>query len=205
MSNLTKLPVQVKSVHLFNHRLDSFYPVIGGVSDKEVQRKINHTILRTVYALMKEQGYFENETTTITASYEIKNNQRGILSLSLINYAFSGGAHGLTLIRSLTFNTETGKLYRLKDLFKPDADYVARLSMLVEEQIRERDIPLLGEFSGIRPDQDFYIADKSLVLYFQLYEITPYVYGFPYFPISVYDIQDIIDEKGPLGQMLGSF
>jgi len=195
----------VKTVHLVNHRLDSFYPVISGLPNKEVQKRINNIILRTVYALMQEQGYFENEATTVTASYEIKNNQRGILSLSLINYAFAGGAHGLTLIRSLTFNTETGKLYQLKDLFKPDSDYVRRLSALVEVQIRERDIPVLGEFTGIRPDQDYYIADKALVLYFQLYELTPYAYGFPYFPISVYDIQDIIDEEGPLGKMMGSF
>ncbi|HHT62112.1 MAG: DUF3298 and DUF4163 domain-containing protein [Bacillota bacterium] len=205
MNNLTKLPVQIKTVHLINHRLDSFYPIIGGISDKEVQRKINKTIIRTVYALMQEQGYFDNDSTTVTASYEIKNNQGGILSLSLINYAFSGGAHGLTLIRSLTFNTETGTLYSLKDLFKPDADYVARLSELVRGQIRERNIPLLVDFTQIRPDQDFYIADKSLVLYFQLYELSAYAYGFPYFPISVYEIQDIIDEDGPLGKMLGSF
>lgn len=205
MNNLTKLPVQVKTIHLINHRLDSFYPVIRGISDKEVQKRINDTILKTVYALMRDQGYFEDENTTITASYEIKNNQRGILSLSLINYAFSGGAHGLTLIRSLTFDIETGKLYSLQDLFKPNADYVGRLSEIVREQIRIRDIPVFEEFTEIRPDQDFYIADKSLVLYFPLYEITPYAYGFPYFPISVYDIQDIIDETGPLGMMLGSF
>ena len=72
MNNLTKLPVQIKTVHLINHRLDSFYPIIGGISDKEVQRKINKTIIRTVYALMQEQGYFDNDSTTVTASYEIK-------------------------------------------------------------------------------------------------------------------------------------
>jgi len=205
MSNLTKLPVQVKTVHMINHRLDSFFPVIRGISDKEVQKKINDTILKTVYDLMREQGYFENENTTITASYEIKTNERGILSLSFINYAFSGGAHGLTIIRSLTFNIESGRLYELKDLFKPGASYVERLSEIVQKQIVARDIPILDEFTGIKPDQDFYIADKALVLYFQLYELTPYAYGFPYFPISVYDIQDIIDEEGPLGMMLGSF
>ena len=45
------------------------------------------------------------------------------------------------------------------------------------------------------------MADKALVIYFQLYDITPYVFGFPMFPISVYEIQDIIDENGPLGRM----
>ncbi|MGI6066429.1 MAG: RsiV family protein, partial [Bacillota bacterium] len=98
-----------------------------------------------------------------------------------------------------------GRLYQLQDLFKPGADYVARLSEIIGIQIERRNIPILGEFTGIRPDQDFYIADKALVIYFQLYEITPYAYGFPYFPISVYEIQDIIDEEGPLGKMMGSF
>jgi hypothetical protein len=35
-----------------------------------------------------------------------------------------------------------------------------------------------------------------------LYEIAAYVYGILYFPISVYEIQDIITEDGPLGKML---
>ncbi|WP_342669952.1 hypothetical protein [Pseudobacillus wudalianchiensis] len=38
-------------------------------------------------------------------------------------------------------------------------------------------------------------------MYFQLYEITPYVFGFPMFLISVYNLQDIIDENGLLGRM----
>lgn len=205
MTNLTKLPVQVKTVHLVNPRLDSFYPIIWGIADTKVQKKINDTILKMMYTLMREQGYFQEGKTTVTASYELKSNERGILSLSLINYAFSGGAHGLTIIKSLTFSVETGKLYQLIDLFKPNADYIKRLSELVKEQIIERNVSVLGEFTGIRPDQDYYIADKSLVIYFQLYEITPYAYGFPYFPISVYALQDILDEAGPLDAMLGSF
>jgi len=155
-----------------------------------------------VNSLLQQQGYYQNPQTTVTALYELKNNQRRILSLSLINYAFSGGAHGLTIIKSPTFNVETGKVYELKELFKPGADYVKRLSEIIKVRIKERDIPLLVDFKSIRPDQDYYIADKCLVIYFQLYEITPYVYGFPYFPISVYEIQDIIDENGPLGVMM---
>jgi hypothetical protein len=58
-------------------------------------------------------------------------------------------------------------------------------------------------FKGISPEQDYYIADKALVLFFQLYELTAYAYGFPYFPISIYDLQTIIDEQGPLGKMFG--
>ncbi|MFB4475682.1 RsiV family protein, partial [Oceanobacillus caeni] len=62
----------------------------------------------------------------------------------------------------------------------------------------------ITEFTKIEPNQYFYIADKTLVIYFQLYELAPYAFGFPMFPISVYDIQDIIDEEGPLGRMAAS-
>jgi hypothetical protein len=107
----------------------------------------------------------------------------------------------MTIIKGLTFDTKNGDAYELEDLFKPESDYVKVLSDIVAQQIKDRGIELLGEFTGIRPDQDFYIADKSLVLFFQLYEITPYYMGLQYFPISVYQIQDIIDQEGPLGIM----
>ena len=122
--------------------------------------------------------------------------------MSLSNYVYHyHAAHGMTVIKSLTFDLQKGKQAALKDLFKPGSDYVKRISDLIAVQIKERDIPLLVDFTAIKPDQDFYIADKALVVYFQLYEITPYAYGFPMFPISVYDLQDIIDENGPLGRM----
>ncbi|MNR08235.1 Peptidoglycan-N-acetylmuramic acid deacetylase PdaC [compost metagenome] len=158
--------------------------------------------MNAVNKQLHDQGYHQNPMTDITAYYEIKTNQRRVLSLSLINYAFSGGAHGMTIQNSLTFNTQTGKSYTLSELFKPDSDYVARISEIVAAEIKRREIPLLVEFKGIRPDQDFYIADKSLVVYFQLYELAAYVYGFLYFPISIYTLQDIIVEDGPLGKML---
>ena len=201
--NTTKLPVIVRTGSIKKPRLDVNYPIVDGMENKAVQKRINKIIQRTVDKLVRDQGFFENPQTDITASYEIKNNQRGILSLSIINYAFAGGAHGMTIIKSLTIDVETGKVYELKDLFKPNSNYVKRLSDIIKRQIKERDIMTLEEFKQIRPDQDFYIADKSLVIYFQLYELTAYAYGFPYFPISVYEIEDILKEGGPMQVMMG--
>lgn len=163
---------------------------------------MNTAIVYAVNKLLHEQGYPQNPLADVTAYYELKTNERNVLSLTLWNYTFAGGAHGLTVQKGLTFNTETGKAYALKDLFKPGSDYVAKLSAIIKAELKTRDIPLLVEFNSIKPDQDFYIADKSLVIYFQVYELAAYVYGFLYFPISVYAIQDIIDEDGPLGKML---
>lgn len=200
--NGTELPVNIRTYRINQPRLDVVYPVITDLPNPQIQQYINDTILREVYNLLYQQQYPQNPRTESTAYYEIKTNERGILSLSLINYAFSGGAHGLTLQKSLTFNVQTGKLYALQDLFKPGSDYVKILSAIAEQQIKTREIPLLNEFKGIQANQDYYIADKALVIYFQVYELTAYVYGFTYFPISVYEIQSIIDEEGPLGKMI---
>ncbi|WP_082174493.1 DUF3298 and DUF4163 domain-containing protein [Bacillus sp. FJAT-27231] len=183
-----------------------FYPQLFRMQNQEVERAINRAIRERNQQLINEQiGNMPSSVEEMIGYYEIKNNQREVLSLSLINYAYHyHAAHGMTYIKSLTFDLRTGRLYQLKDLFKPRSDYVKRLSVLIDEQIKQRNIQLLDGFTAIRPDQDFYIADKTLVIYFQLYEITPYVVGFPMFPISVFDLEDIVDENGPLGRMAAS-
>lgn len=203
--NIIQNPVQIITQKLMSSdpNLVVHYPVVVGMINTVAQQRINHRILTLVNKLIIEQGYYQSPNTTIQGWYEIKTNQRGILSLSISNYAYPyQAAHGLTIIKSLTFNINTGKTYELKDLFKPDSNYVEVLSEMIAVQIREREIPLLEDFKGISPEQDFYIADKCLVIYFQLYEITPYVYGFPYFPISAYEIQGILRENGPLDKMI---
>jgi len=185
------------------------YPFATGFKTLNIQNIINSRIIKTVNELiyeqtgkLLEQGY-KSPQMTVQGWYEIKTNEKGVLSLSIGNYTIAyPAAHGLTIIKSLTFDISTGKEYRLEELFKPGSDYVGTLSKIIERQIKEREIPILGEFKGIRPNQDYYIADKALVIYFQLYEITPYAFGFPMFPISVYEIQDIIREGSPLAAML---
>lgn len=178
------------------------YPLVKDLESPAAQHRINRSIVTLVDMLMKEQGYYKKQKTEMLGWFEIKNNQRGILSLTIGNYAFTyPSAHGLTIVKGLTFDVNSGDSIELEDLFKPGTDYVKVLSDIVEQQIKDREIQLLDEFKGIKPDQDFYIADKSLVLFFQLYEITPYYMGLQYFPISVYQLQAIIVEDGPLGIM----
>lgn len=197
-------PVGIKTVKISSGpKKTVFYPKVIGMQNQQLQSNMNQKIVEQTQQLINKQ--VANMPTTVEemlGSFEIKNNQRQVLSLSLTNYTYHyHAAHGMTYIKSLTFDLEKGKKCELKDLFKPGSDYVKRLSRLIDMQIKHRKIQLLNGFTVIRPDQDFYIADKALVIYFQLYEITPYVYGFPMFPISVFDIEDIIDENGPLGRM----
>ncbi|WP_100405852.1 DUF3298 and DUF4163 domain-containing protein [Bacillus solitudinis] len=201
---LNTLPVNIKTVEVSGGPDKKiYYPQVTGMQNQEFEKSMNEAIASQTQQLINQQvGNMPTSVEEMIGLYEIKNNQRQVLSLSLSNYTYHyHAAHGMTYIKSLTFDLKKEKLCELKELFKPGSDYVKRLSTLIDLQIQKRNIQLLDSFTGIKPNQDFYIADKVLVIYFQLYELTPYVFGFPMFPISVYDIVDIIDENGPLGRM----
>ncbi len=177
-------------------------PYITGGTTPAAVEAMNNAIASANQELLRAQGYPGPDVQEMDGTFEIKTNERGVLSLSLLNYAYTGGAHGNTLQKSLTFDADTGRSYTLGQLFKPGSNYEARLNTIIQAQIKARQLPLLGDYPGITPDQDFYIADKALVIYFPLYAIVPYAWGFPYFPISVFEIQDIIDEEGPMGVLM---
>jgi hypothetical protein len=199
------LPVSIVTKRLphATPKVKVYYPVVVHLQNVNVQSSINHAIVTTLNEILVELGFHDANLQELLAYYELKTNQRGLLSLNLIVYSFTGGAHGMTIIKSLTFDTKTGKKYELKELFKTGSDYEKKLSDIISKRIKDWDIQLLDPpFKGIRSDQDFYIADTTLVIYFQLYEITPYVWGFPYFPIPILDLADIIKPDGPLDRMM---
>ncbi|RTR33875.1 DUF3298 domain-containing protein [Robertmurraya yapensis] len=198
-------PVDIRTLHIANGPdIQVYYPQVQSLKNPRLERFMNQQIVAQTQKLIDLQVGTPPTTPIVEmlGTFEIKNNQRDVLSLSFSNYAYHNmAAHGMTYIKSLTYDLQKGTIVQLKDLFKPGSDYVSRISVLIQKQIEQRQISLLEPFSTIKPDQDFYIADKSLVIYFQLYDLTPYVFGFPMFPISVYDLQDIIDENGPLGRL----
>ncbi|MDT3416280.1 hypothetical protein QO009_002148 [Brevibacillus aydinogluensis] len=200
---MNQLPTTVLTRTISRPNVTIYYPQVAGLANRQAEQNINQTLSRYVQDLINQQ--YESQvpgTTEMQGSYEIKNNQRGIFSVTLNNYAYTPPmAHGMTYMMSLTADVQTGQVFSLRDLFKPGSDYVKVLSDNIKTQIANRHIPTLEPFKAIRPDQDFYVADKALVIYFQLYEITPYYVGFPMFPISVFDLEPIISETGPLSIM----
>ncbi|WP_028610698.1 DUF3298 and DUF4163 domain-containing protein [Paenibacillus harenae] len=195
-------PVIVQTAKSAFPKAELFIPYVNGGPNAAADKRINQKIRENVQHLVHSQGSLEDPRAEMLGHFEQKTNEKDYLSLSLFNYAYTGGAHGITLQHSLTFKQSTGQDYSLAQLFKPGSDYVLRISAIVSAQIKARSIDTLEPFTAIRSDQDYYVADRSLVIYFQLYELAPYVFGFAYFPIPVYELQDIVNEEGPLGPML---
>jgi hypothetical protein len=193
-------PVLVRTYSYLYNKVKVYYPQIEGQISPSVQHSVNQQIIQQNFDLMQMQN--PSPQTEMLGEFAVKTNEKNILSIGFSNYAYTPqAAHGMTYIKSLTWDLSSGKTYSLKELFKPGGNYVEILNRHIRAQINRLQITLLEPFKSIRPDQDFYIADKALVIYFQLYEITPYVFGFPMFPISLFDLQNIIDENGPLARL----
>ncbi len=178
------------------------YPEITGLKDPKVQEGLNARFKEL--AMAAKAGGLENEKTmgedaatrhiklSTFFNYRVKYNQKGLLSVVFDSYEYSGGAHGMTVRSSYLFDLETGKEYQLKDLFKDNTDYVAKLSEEIKKQLADKKEMLLTPFEAIGEDQDFYIGSSGLTVYFQLYEYFPYAYGIPEFKIDFSALEDVL-------------
>ncbi|HHY11904.1 MAG TPA: DUF3298 domain-containing protein [Firmicutes bacterium] len=133
----------------------------------------------------------------VIAGYRMMSNESGIVSILLSDYSYTGGAHGMTVRTGVTVNAETGRVYEFKDLFKAGSGYVDIINDEIKRQIEQRGMTelLLSPFETIGPDPNFYIKDDDLVVFFDLYEYTPYAFGFPEFKIPFALLGNVFSDK----------
>ena len=178
------------------------YPQISGHPDKSVEEKINKK-LKEIFigdktgSKKEEEKYIED----ISAGYEVGNIEN-LLSITKNEYAyFFGAAHGMPFMEAYYININTGKFYKLGELFKKNSKYVEKLNVIVKELIKEKrkepdPIFFYEPFGGISSEEGFIIGEDKIQLFFQPYEIAPYSEGFPIFDIPYSKINNIIDKEG---------
>lgn len=204
MMEFRNLSAQISKKVMIKPRLQIRYPQLTGLPNRKAQHEINDRILKLVYQMIRDQGYVEDQNKEMTGIYEVMLNENGLISIVFQNYAYAkGAAHGITLQKSLTMDLWDGEDYDFDDLFRDGSGYKAHIDAILKRQIEENDMPILEgkSFKGVGPDQDYYLTPSELVVYFQLYEYTPYAYGFPTFPIPYTEIADIADPEGPIGKL----
>ncbi len=187
-------------------KLSLQYPELTGLENSQVEKLLNSKFAglakeagdRGLQAgkMMIEEQLARGMKAEAFYDYRVKYNHEGIISIVFLDYIYSGGAHGLTVQSSYTIDLKTGTIYELKDVFKAGTDYVSIISSEVKKQMGEREMTgYLPPFEAIRPDQDFFLSNNSLVVYFQAYEYTPYAAGIPEFEIDFHQLIDNNFEK----------
>ncbi|HYH04119.1 MAG TPA: DUF3298 domain-containing protein [Bacillota bacterium] len=179
-------------------QMGTTYPRVTNLP-KSVRNKVNDLIREAAFSAIPD---YDPGTPVIEAwsSYKTPLNQKGILSLRFEDYFFPEmAAHGVTGVSSITINLHTGYAYRFYELFRRGSNYQAVINAIIQEQIIDRQIPLLKPFEGVRPNEQFYLTPDSLVIYYQPYVYTPGAFGVLEFTIPYQQIAEIIDPRGPIG------
>ncbi|MFC5452219.1 PdaC/SigV domain-containing protein [Paenibacillus aestuarii] len=173
------------------------YPQIEGWANAEASAKINEFLKAEVAKyqaaandLLKEtKSYVTPDMPELRFSFDVNYtvtyNQQNKLSLHFDTYQYTGGAHGMYDMASHTFDLSTGEELTLKQAALNDPNYKSIINDEIQKQIKERDYTLLTPFVTINDDQRFYLKDNDIVVYFSLYEYTPYALGIPEFHIPV--------------------
>lgn len=185
-----------------NVEVDLQYPQIEGLKNLEVQKQINGILKNHVEDFKLVTKDFENEVKELrkegfehnygaVVNYEVMYNKNGLLSVVFTDYTYTGGAHGMYGDISYTFDLTTGETYHLEDLFNVGFDYKNIINEIVKEQFNSMDY-ILEEFKSISENQPYYLSNNGIVVYFTLYEYTPYAAGIPRFTIPYEQIASSI-------------
>ena len=171
-------------------------PQINGISNKKQEDIVNDKVIKWTENWINEvkqiaDEYFKDKPSPLMpyqlyARYKVTNNS-DIISFYIDYYQFSGGAHGITNRIAYNIEKSSGNEMQLKDIFKDNYNYKDIINKEISRQIsKDPDRYFTGKdgFNGIGDNQNFYIKNNKVVIYFGLYEIAPYAAGISEFIIS---------------------
>ena len=185
-------------------------PRLTGLEDETIQNEINAVF--SDYARYAQSDVAPYETNSqqehgegyavapyaIDVSFEVQYLKGGLLSITLADYRYLGGAHGETTLIALTFNLKTGDQLSLGDLMRDSSDYEGLINAIIRDEIDRRvtdgQVYELTPFEDIGNTSQWFLTDESLVLYFQQYEYFPYAAGIQNFEVSYQQLEGYLND-----------
>lgn len=173
------------------------YPVIENKDNNEYIAKINDEY--KAYAekfiadaqtnvedaqLLSEQMGKDFRPFEYNLSYDVHTDKNGILSVTNYEYYDLGGAHPNTERSSKTFDLKIAKEMVLSDVVKGDADEIHTMVYDVFVQYFELNNLDFSAEAASELDKEcdnvkFYVTDNTIVLYFDVYQVSSYAAGYP--------------------------
>lgn len=194
--------VLVEAKELVQPRLKLTYPDVSIPGNRRAQKSINRDIHHVLTQMLRADQYQNAKEKEFWGGYEVKGNENQVLSLVFeLYYYATGAAHGMVTYKSRTYDTRSGHAYTLVELFLKGSDWKNRLNKEIKRQFKKQDIPQTTPFKTVTETTDYFVTPQDLVIYFQLYEYTPYAYGIPEFAIPIASLQDIANPTGSLARL----
>jgi len=159
----------------------------------------------SLYETMPDAGSLN---WTLLKFMHILYNDNNLLTYYLLNYAYTGGAHGLETHDYTIVSIETGKTLLLNDFFIPG--FETQLTKLLTQKLKvmvgiksSEKLSDNGFFvDDIIPNTNFYITSNGIGFVYNHYEIAPYVNGPTDIFLPFNEINNILLEEGPASLFL---
>lgn len=124
-------------------------------------------------------------------NFTVTYNQHCLVSLYFDQYEYAGGAHGLTVRYSDTWNLEKSKRHEMGDFFPHKNNYREYVLQVIDKQIEYRianeGAMFFDDYEKLKKENfkanNYYLTKEGLVIFFQHYDIAPYAAGLPTFTI----------------------
>lgn len=175
-----------------------YYPQVQGMDNKDVEKEVNSRLKEL--SQVKDIDSDAKLDYNYTGDFLIEFFGKSLVVLEINDYEYHfGAAHGMPTKDYPHINLINGRFYELKDLFKPNSDYVKVISDIIGDQIKNDDkysYLFPDAYKGIVANQPFYVDENNLYIYFAPYEIAPFAAGFPTFKVPFIEIMNIIDTQG---------
>ncbi|MBE6059254.1 MAG: DUF4163 domain-containing protein [Clostridium sulfidigenes] len=178
-------------------------PIVKIAKNKEAEGIINNKISKRINDFeeyitklsIRDNEYnikvgLEPKPYVINVNNNVTYNKNNILSITLNLYSYTGGAHGSSVDETFNFDINTGNRGVIEDFLGNNRNYNKIILDNVKATINKNPELYFKEavdkLNVIPYNQKFFLTDKDLVIYFDEYEIAPYVAGIPkfYIPLS---------------------
>lgn len=150
----------------------------------ELKDEIEKDAAKT-YKEFPENGDFRKYS--FDSEFEVTYDKNNILSIVNTIYYYTGGAHGMTIKKPYVFDTNTGKIAYLKNFFDKNEDYRNIILGEIKKEISTHPEMyydnIISSLNGIPIDQNFYLTNEGVVVFYDLYDIAPYVAGIREFKV----------------------
>lgn len=185
------------------YKIESKYPVFTDGLSKDVQEKVNlkvkDFITKSVDESKVEFDSLAKELKSLgssakpqylgNVSVESDFSKKSFLNVTFEIYVFSGGAHGITVLKTFVFDSKSGEEMSLQKVFI--GEYLKTLSILSKKALKSKD-PNNDIYSfieeGTTPEPDnfstFTLEGDGMHITFGDYQVGPYVVGHPEIVIS---------------------
>ena len=194
---------------------DLRYPVIYNVKNgyfqvnQDILNSLNETIRSSVYSF--KQGILEEEQQInenypdgsqakvnyrVYSNYDLTFNKNHVISLVLRLTALDDNKTQYDSLYSYNIDLLTGNKLLLKDIFRPNVDYLKLVSDFINLKISQNpEFYYPNATVDIPEDQSFYLTDQGVVIYFGLDEISPAANDIPKFLMEFTNFESYINPR----------